>query len=134
MHHYETSSGCWYLVDGKPRPVTGCRKQYVFSCNSSYAPHSIKTSNVEPLIINKDLIENSNLRNLHHAEDNVYDSLHIKCHDITLPFTITFNYSEDDPCEVIFPMGTILKISHIHRLQLLIYAIIGEQMRIKMKY
>ena len=134
MHFYEITPRCWYLVDGRPRPVTGCRKQYVFSCYSSDSPHSIKTSEVAPLRITRDLIEYSNLRNCKHEKDNVYDTIHQKMTDFELPFVLRFDYDSDVPCEVVFPEGTVLKIEYIHRLQQLVYTIAGIDMRIRMPF
>lgn len=134
MKHYHIKRRNWFLIDGKTRPVTGLKNQYVMAQQSSEHPNSVKFDSrlVEPLTINKELIEHSNLRNMNDDDENVYDSLRLKHETISLPFIIRFNYESDEPCEITFPLGDKVKLKYIHRLQQFVYAVTGEEMRIRM--
>ena len=67
-------------------------------------------------------------------EDNFYDSLRLKHETIFLPLVIRFDYGADEPCEITFPLGDKVKLKYIHRLQQFIYAVTGEEMRIRMVF
>ena len=67
-------------------------------------------------------------------EDDFYDSLFFKYKTITLPFVIRFDYEAYEPCEITFPLGDKMELKYIHRLQQLVYAVTGEEMRIRMNY
>jgi hypothetical protein len=44
------------------------------------------------------MIELSNMRNLNHEDENVFDSLRVKHETITLPFIVRFDYESDESC------------------------------------
>lgn len=79
-------------------------------------------------MITKYSIERSYLRNMSNDEDDFYDSLRLKHETIPLPFVIRFDYSSEEPCEIIFPMGDKLRIRYIDRLEQFVYAVTGERM------
>ena len=136
MKDYHLQKRNWYIIGGKPRPLARFNNQYVCTPLSTEHPHCIKFYRwlIEPLRINKELIEHSNLRNMSNDEENYYDSLWFKYETITLPFIIKFDYEVDEPCEIIFPLGDKIKIKYIHRLQQFVYAITREELRIRMNY
>lgn len=133
MKHCHIMPRNWFLIDGKPRCVTGVRSQYVYAMDSCDSPNSKKfdSNKVEPLKISEPFILGSNLRKCGDKEGIIYDSLRIKQTNIPLPFVLTFNYESDEPCEVEFPMGYKFRLRDIHRLQQLIHAFTGEAMIVK---
>ncbi len=136
MKGYHLERRNWYLIGGKPRPLAYYNDHYVFTPLSTEHPHCIKFYRwlIEPLRINKELVEHSNLSNMSNDEDNFYDSLRLKYKTIPFPFIIRFNYETNEPCEIIFPLGDKVKLKYIHRLQQFVYAVTGEKMRIRMNF
>ena len=134
FHHLERR--CWYKIGGKPRPLAGFNNQYILAPLSSEHPHCVKFFHwlIEPMRINKELIEHSNLKNMSNDEDDFYDSLCFKYKTITLPFVIRFDYEAYEPCEITFTLGDKMELKYIHRLQQFIYAVTGEEMRIRMNF
>lgn len=135
MKHYQIMPRNWFLVKGIPRTVTGLRRQWVFVQNSIDYPHTLKVpiSDLQPLVINKALIDSSNLRCRNNEVECIYDALRIRHATIDLPFRLKFNYDDEVPCEVIFPTGHIIRFQHIHRLQQFVNAVSGEELRIRMR-
>ncbi len=74
------------------------------------------------------MIERSNLRNMNHEDENVFDSLRLKHETIPLPFIVRFDYESDESCEITFPLGDKVKLNSYYRLEQFIYAVTGEKM------
>ena len=134
FHHLKRR--CWYIIGRKPRPLADYNNHYVLAPLSSEHPHCVKFFHwlIEPMRINKELIEHSNLWNMNDEKENAYDSLKLKYKTIPFPFVIRFNYGAYEPCEITFPQGEKMTFKYIHRLQQFIYAVTGEEMRIRMHF